>query len=54
MEILLIILISIIMLMVVCIIGRLVFDKDLKNFHIHVGLKNGFDVSGSFFDRNYK
>lgn len=51
MEILLIILISIIMLIAVCIIGCFVLTKDTKEFHIHFSLFNGFDISGSFFDR---
>lgn len=50
MEILLIILIPI-MLMVIILIGRLVFDKDLKGFHLHFGLKTGLDISGSFYNR---
>lgn len=52
MEILLIVFISIVMLIVVCFIGSLILAKNTKEFHIHFSLFNGFDISGSFFDRN--
>lgn len=38
-----------VLLFAVCFIGSLVLAKDTKDFHIHFGLLNGFDISGSFF-----
>lgn len=52
MEIVLTLFCSILMLFVICFIGSLVLAKDTKEFHIHFGLLKGFDISGSFFDRN--
>lgn len=40
------------MLFAVCFIGSLILAKDTKEFHIHFGLLNGFDISGSFYDNN--
>lgn len=33
----------------VCFIGSLVLAKNTKDFHIHLGLLKGFDISGFFF-----
>lgn len=52
MEIFLTLIVSILTLIAVCFIGSLVLAKDTKEFHIHFGLWKGFDISGSFFDRN--
>ncbi len=42
--------IVIILLIGVCFIGSLILAKDTKEFHIHFGLLNGFDISGSFYE----
>lgn len=52
MEIVLAFIGSILMLITVCIIGSLVLAKDTKEFHIKFSLFKGFDMSGSFYDRN--
>lgn len=52
MEILLTIFCTITMLIVICFIGSLVLAKDTKDFHMHFGLLKGFDISGSFFDKD--
>lgn len=52
MEIALTLFCSILMLITICFIGSLILAKDTKEFHIHFGLLKGFDISGSFFDRN--
>lgn len=54
MEIILTFLASILMLLTVCFIGSLILAKDTKEFHIKFSLLKGFDISGSFFDRNEK
>ncbi len=51
MEALLIFLSSLLMLSVVCVIIGFVLSKNTKEFHIHFGLFKGFDISGSFFDK---
>lgn len=43
--------IVILMLIVVCFIGSLVFVKDTKEFHINFNWK-GFEISGSFLKNN--
>lgn len=44
--------ITIVMLIVVCFIGSLILAKNTKKFHIHFGILQGFDISGSFYDNN--
>lgn len=52
MEIILALIGSIFMLGAVCYLGSLVLLKDTKEFHMHFGLFKGFDISGTFFDRD--
>lgn len=52
MEILLVILVSIFMIILLILVSRLIFDKSLKEFHIRFGFKTGFDISGSFYNKN--
>ncbi|EHG33540.1 hypothetical protein [Enterocloster clostridioformis] len=52
MEIVLALIGSILMLGAVCYLGSLVLLKDTKEFHMHFGLFKGFDISGTFFDRD--
>ncbi len=42
----------VVMLFGVCFIGSLILAKNTKDFHIHFGLLEGFDISGSFYDNN--
>lgn len=40
------------MLIAVCYLGSLTLIEYRKEFHIYFGLLKGFDISGTFFDRN--
>lgn len=40
-----------VLLIVVCFIGRLVLEKDVKEFRIHFGLLKGFEISCSFYKK---
>lgn len=35
----------------VCIIGSLVLVKDTKDFHVKVNILKGFEISGSFYEK---
>ena len=50
-EAILTLIIILLLLVSVCFIGNLVLAKNIKEFHIHFGLLKGFDISGSFFDK---
>ena len=51
-EVLMTLVTVVLLLIAVCFIGSLVLAKDTKEFHIHFGLLNGFDISGSFFENS--
>ena len=53
-EVIMTLILIIVMLFSVCFIGSLVLAKDTKEFHIHFGLLKGFDISGTFYDKNTK
>ena len=44
------IIVTIAVLIGACFISSVVLAKNTKEFHIHFGLLNGFDISGSFYD----
>lgn len=41
---------SILLLFMVCFIGILILSKNAKEFHIHLDIRNGFDISVSFYE----
>lgn len=52
MEIILVFIGSVLMLITVCIIGSLILAKNTKDFHIQFSLFKGFDMSGSFYEKD--
>ena len=52
MEIILVFIGSVLMLITVCIIGSLILAKNTKEFHIQFSLFKGFDMSGSFYEKD--
>lgn len=48
-EVIMTFVVILVLVFTVCFIGSLVLAKNTKDFHIHLGLLKGFDISGFFF-----